>query len=85
MTSREELFAIFDAVAAPAKSCQEDGCRHYAGYQDSGSDEWCACHFWDDDNDLVVECEGQPDPLPPYRERLADAILAAFENEGRDR
>lgn len=72
--TRDDLMAIIDAAASPAKSCQVDGCRHYSGYQDSGSNHWCSCHYFDGGS-----CEpGQPDPLPPYRERLADAIMARF-------
>lgn len=74
---REALIAVMNTVTDPPKACGVDGCRHYAGYLDSGDNEWCACHYWHDDHTLASECEGQPAPVPPRRERAADAILAA--------
>ena len=73
---REALIDIYDGVVSerPPKACAVDGCLHHATYLDSGDTEWCACHFMEG---LADECEGQPDPLPPFRERLAAAILAA--------
>jgi hypothetical protein len=71
--TREAVLTAIDSAAAPAKSCVHDGCRHYARYLDSGDNDLCACHW----SELIAdECEGQPEPVAPYRERLADAILA---------
>lgn len=69
-----EAMKAVDSLTAGNKSCSIDGCNHWAGYQDSGSMDWCACHYGAD----TSECDGQPEPSLPTVERYADAIMSLF-------
>ena len=73
---RDALAAAIDSATQRNHSCVVDGCQHVAAYLDSGDRDYCACH-WSEDEEAAKECEGQPGPAKPYRERLIDAIQDA--------